>query len=300
MGRIKTWWRIICLVVAIMLLTLAFLNFPPIMGGIFETFESAGNVIVVAGPSKIEVSPVITRIKVRVLEADMGFSREFMGNETRYELNPVRGALVLVMDGAAITTGPSYILRAEYFGFTDANGEVVLSAPKGNFTLMVNPRPYNRDPVCFWRGRVSVEGNETFMVKFFLYRLNPIEINVNLKGAYPESIITLRFKLPMNGSYYVGIPVVVYYTPTGEVKLYREDVGYPIGLKEIPRMLKELSWSFWRNPRINYLTDWPGGFEMTKTISIRDFSAYILPDMTYLPVDRVVLEELEADDRVIA
>jgi len=279
-------WRAICLIVAVMLLTLAFLNFPPIMGGIFGAFESVGNIVVMAGPSEIGVSPIITRIRVRVLEADMGFSREFMGNETEYELNPVRGALVLVMDGAAITTGPSYILRAEYFGFTDANGEVVLSAPKGNFTLMVNPRPYNRDPACFWRGRVSVEGNETFAVKFFLYRLNPMEINVDIRSAHPESIVTLGFKLPINGSYYVGSPAIVYYTPAGEIRLYREDIGRSIELEEASRNL-------WRNPRINYLADWPGGLRTVKMVSIRDFSAYILPDMTYLPVERVILEELE-------
>jgi len=293
-SSIKTWWRAACLIVAIMLLMLAFLSYPPIMGGIFGSFESVGNIVVMAGSSEVEASPAITRIRVRVLEADMGFSREFMGNETEYELNPVRGALVLVMDGAAITTGPSYILRAEYFGFTNASGEVVLSAPKGNFTLMVNPRPYNRDPVCFWRGRVSVEGNETFVVKFFLYRLNPTDINVNLKSAYPESIVTLEFKLPLNGSYYVGVPVVVYYTPTGEIKLYREDAESPIGMKEIPKKLKELSRNFWLNARVNYLLEWPGGFRIVKTVDIRDFSAYILPDMTYLPVERVVLEELEA------
>jgi hypothetical protein len=275
MDSIRAWWRVACLILAVILLTLAFLSFPPIMGGIFGAFEGVGNIVVVAGPSEIEAIPVITSIKVRVLEADMGFSKEFMGNETEHELNPVRGALVLVTDGA------------EYFGFTNADGEVILSAPKGNFTLTVNPRPYNRDPTCFWRGHISVEGNETFVVKFFLYRLNPMEIDVNLRSTYPESNVTLGFKLPINGSYYVGIPVIVYYTPAGEVRLYREDVGGSIELGGVSRDL-------WRSPRINYLADWPGGSRMVETVSIRDFSAYILPDMTYLPVERVVLEELEA------
>ena len=140
-----------------------------------------------------------------------------------------------------------------------------------------------------------MRGNETFIVKFFLYRLNPIDINVNLKSAYPESIITLEFKLTLNGSYYyVGVPVVVYYTPTGEIKLYREDAESPIGLKEISRKLKELSRNFWLNPRVNYLSDWPGGLRIVKIVEIRDYSAYILPDMTYLLVERVVLEELES------
>jgi len=289
-GNVKTWWRVICLIVAIMLLMLALIKFPPIMGGIFRAFENIGNITIVAGSSEIEASPVLTRIKVRVLEADMGFSREFMGNETEYKLNPAKGALVLVMDGAAITTGPSYILRAGYFGFTNSSGEVILSAPKGNFTLMVNPRPYNRDSACFWRGRVSIEGNETFVVKFFLYRLNPMEINVNLKSIRPESIVTLEFKLPLNGSYYVGVPVIVYYTPTGEVRLYREDAKDLIELKETTRY----SWNFWMNPRVNYLADWPGDLRIVKTVDVKDFSAYILPDMTYLPAERVVLEELEA------
>jgi len=44
-----------------------------------------------AGASEVEASPAITRIRVRVLEADMGFSREFMGNETEYELNLLGG-----------------------------------------------------------------------------------------------------------------------------------------------------------------------------------------------------------------
>jgi hypothetical protein len=110
---------------------------------------------------------------------------------------------------------------------------------------------------------------------------------VNMRSARPESIVTLGFKLPVNGSYYVGSPVMVYYTPAGEIRLYRDDIGGSIELEETSRNL-------WRNPRIDYLADWPGGLRTVKTASIRDFSAYILPDMTYLPVERVVLEELEA------
>jgi len=57
----------ICLIVAIMLLTLAFLNFPPITGGMFGALENIeGNMVVVAGPQRLG-NPAITRIRVKVL-----------------------------------------------------------------------------------------------------------------------------------------------------------------------------------------------------------------------------------------
>lgn len=271
---------------AILLLAIALTNFSPSISGAMEILQS---IPLPTNYVKVEVKPVLVKIKVKILEADMGFSREFIGNETEYEFRPVRGGLVLVMDGAAITTGPSYILRASYFGFTNADGEIVLSAPRGNFTLMINPRPYNRDPACFWRGDVSVDGNETFVVKFFLYRLNPTDISVSLKGSVSESLVRLRFKLPINGSYYLGIPVIIYYTYTGALRLYRQDIGGPLELWGSSIVVER----FWINPRVHYLGEWPGGLEIMETLKVGDFPAYISPTMTYLPVEKVSLEELE-------
>lgn len=279
--------RLIYLVITMILLAITFLKFSPSIGGAISTFDAVSQVI---DFREIEVSPVLVKIRVKVLEADMGFSREFMGNETGYEFRPVGGALVLVMDGAAITTGPAYILRLGYFGFTNDKGEIVLSAPRGNFTIMINPRPYHKDPECFWRGPISVEGNETIVVRFILYRLNPVEIDVNARRLDSETLVKMKFKLPINGSYYIGTPIVAYYTSMGDVKLYREDKGDLPDLWRLSGAMTDL----WINPRIHYLTEWPGGAEVVRIINIRDFSAYILPSMTYLPVERVTLEELKS------
>ena len=280
--------RLICLSLTILLLAIAFLTFSPSIGGAAEILEKAPQAIKF---SRVESSPVLVKIRVKVFEADMGFSREFLGNETDYQLRPVKGALVLIMDGAAITTGPSYILRGSYYGFTDANGEAILSSPIGNLSIMINPRPYHRDPRCFWRSYVKIDGNETIIVRFFLYRLNPIEIKVDMKVFEPKNHVTLRFKLPLNGSYYIGAPVLVYYTSIGDVRIYREDLGSYTELKGYPRG----AMSFWRNPRIYYLEEQLGGARVIKVLRVKGLSAYISPSMTYLPVERVVLEELEAE-----
>lgn len=276
-------WRFIWIILATILLVLTFLNFSPSMSGAVDILSNIHQIINIV---EIEAEPAITEIKVRVLEADMGFSKKFLGNETEYELRPIRGALVLVMDGAAITTGPSYILRASYFGFTNEDGEVILLAPRGNFTLMINPRPYNRDPDCFWRGPITVDGNETIVAKFFLYRLNPTKVYVGLKARDPKTSLSLRFQLPLNGSYYVGIPIIAYYTSLGDAHLYREDAGGSFRLQEAVRNL-------WMNPRIYYLMALPGGTEVVRTVEIGGLAVYVSPQMTYLPVERVVVEELE-------
>jgi len=299
MERAKPRWGLVYLILTVILLAIAFLNFSPNVGSAIEIImnispQSSANF------AEMRASPAIIKIKVRVLAADMGLSREFMGNETDYDLKPVRGALVLVVDEAAAITGSFYIPEGDYLGFTNSDGEVILSAPKGNFTLMINPRPYssfmtkprpyNPDPKCFWRSLVNADENKTIEVRFHLYRLNPIRINVSVSGARPETRVELAFKLPYEGSYHIGAPVITYYNNFGEIRLYRYDLGGSSTFAE----------EFWAQPRINYLLNRTGGMEIAETIRINEILTYISPSMTYLPVERVVLKEVNDFDQAIA
>lgn len=283
---------------AVLLLALAFLNFSPSRSGAMDVLNELAPI---AETAEAEAGPIPVKIMVRVLAADMGFSKSFTGNETEHELYPIRGALVFVMEGDALMGSLLDVPKVGYFGFTDADGEVILLSPRGNVTLVVNPRPYDpfmrsprppysQDPRLFWKASVDVDGNETFVVKFFLYRVNPMKIYVNLRPSAPETHVTLRFKLPLNGSYYIGSPIVVHHTSSGDIAVYREELGSSLSLRELPWIAE----NFWINPRIIYSESYAGGAEVMEVIAIPSLSAYILSRMTYLPVERVILEELES------
>ena len=268
-------WKIAAAAIVVMILALSIILFNPSFMGAAEAMENAAEAFRKILPEK---GAELTNVKVRVLLSDMGFSEEFLGNETG-ELKPVQRATIWMGGNVALT---------------DSNGEATLIVPKGNITLYVS-----KDGRNYWRENVMVDGNETITVKFFLYKLRPATIDVRLDPFKVVTPVAFTFKLPLEGEYYVGKPVIAFYTPWGELRFQVSDVKEVIGIsyegekvviiktaKPIAEMIKAKEVA-----EISYEIRVKGGLTLNRTEKINGNPAYILPGMTYLPVERVELEE---------
>lgn len=156
------------------------------------------------------------------------------------------------------------VLIDGYAALTDENGEATLRAPKGNVTIHVS-----RDGKSYWEGVIDVSDNETIIVKFILYRLTPLDIKVDLSPFKVTTPATLSFRIPLQGRYYAGRPHISFYTPWGELRKVPETLGDGIDYRNLAR----------------------GGMLLVIHEKIVGNPVYILPDSTYLPVERVELEE---------
>ena len=233
------------LVIVVILLALSLLIFNPSFASALEKVEKAAESL---GRLIPERGAELTEIRVKVLFSDQGSSQLFLGNETT-DFKPVGNAVVLV---------------GGYVALTDENGEATLKAPKGNVTIHVSRNKRN-----YWRGVVDIDGNETIIVKFILYRLTPLDVKVDLSPFKITTPVTLSFKTPLQGRYYVGKPHISFYTPWGELRM-------------VPETLDE---------GIDYRTLAGGGTPLVIREKVVGNPVYILPDSTYLPVERVELEE---------
>lgn len=262
----------------IILLLLAFLYFSPEVGGITE---SLGNVLSIGRVLAVRREPDLIYIRVRVLRADMGISNSFMGNETDYRLKPLKGALVVIGNYPVISAG--HLRIPQNYGFTGGDGTVILRAPKGNVTLMVAENPKYLKRSDFWKTEIKAERNRTYTVKIFLYRLKPVDIRVERKPFKLKTHLMMKFNLPRFGKYYVGYMLVSYYDIWFRPRLFREDMVSPISMNRTSNPYEMF--------RMRYSEVYEGGVSLNEILELNDPTTYAIPSMTYLPVERIVLEE---------
>jgi len=263
----------------IILLLLSFLYFSPSFEGASEKLEKISQMIRLVTVRHI---PDIVTIKVKVLRADMSISANFTGNETNYELKPVKGALIVVGKHMPIVT-PHIIRIPQSCGFTGNDGVVILRVPKGNTTLMIAENARYHTPPDFWKTSITVDENKTFIVKIFLYRLKPTKITVHGNPFKLKTPITLSFNLPAAGRYYVGYLSVSYYDIWRNLRFYREDLNSSIILSNPDQAYNMI--------RMSYSIEYPGGMPMDKSLEVDGPTAYVIPSSSYLPVERIILEE---------
>ncbi|RLG06940.1 MAG: hypothetical protein DRN68_06180 [Thaumarchaeota archaeon] len=258
------------------------------MGGISSSIENF------LGSDKIPTirgRPNLVRIRVRVLRADMGFSSNFMGNETSYQLKPLKGALIVLEDYPMISEDHTTVLATHLktprnYGFTGSDGTVILTAPKGDITLMVAENPEYLKLSDFWKTKIRAEEGKTYTVKIFLYRLKPVSIKVEGKPFKLKTHLTMRFNLPRFGKYHVGYTLISYYDIWLRSKLCREDAALSIPMDQTINPYEMF--------RMRYSEIYEGGVSLTKLLEINDLTTYVIPNMTYLPVERIILEENES------
>lgn len=254
----------------ILILAYSMYLFSPSFTGASEAVEGAADVLEEIIPEK---GAELTSVKVKVLFSDIGVGRGFTGNETGSP-KPVRNAAVWMGGDVALT---------------NLKGEAVLRVPKGNLTLYVS-----KDGRTYWKGDVKIDGGETIVVKFFLYRVNPETIEVRLDPFEVSSPVTLTFNTPLEGRYYVGKPVVTFYTPWGELRTHvfeegkeRERIVVIGEAESVIRMVKSEE-----ALGIDYKVLFEGGVRLTRLVRVDGNPAYVVPELTYLPVERVELVEL--------
>ncbi len=220
-----------------------------------------------------EYKPPISAVKVRVMTADMGYSDHYKGNETDLSLGPVYNIAVSIAGKLALT---------------NRVGEALLLVPQGNHTLRIS-----RDRIDWWMVDVEVdEDEETFNVNTVLYRLAPLNITADVKAFASSELVSLNFRLPDAGEYYVGSAIITYYTPSGEARVFREGFSAGFPLNRLSNIWGDVGTALGRRSiiTVDYTSTVPGGEFIMKTIDVKDQPAYVIPWMTYLPIERVFLE----------
>ena len=263
----------------ITLLLLSFLYFSPSFEGASEKLEKVSEIMKLV---IVRHEPEIVTIKVKILRADMGISANFTGNETNYELKPVKGAFIVIGRHTPIIT-PHIIRIPRSCGFTGNDGIAILRVPKGNTTLMIAENARHHESSDFWKTSITVDENKTFIVKIFLYRLKPMKIIVYGNPFKLKTPITLSFNLPTVGRYYVGYPSIFYYDIWRNLRFYRGDLNSSIILRN-PVQAYNMT-------RMSYSTEYPGGTPIDESLEVDGPTAYVIPTISYLPVERIILEE---------
>jgi hypothetical protein len=223
-----------------------------------------------------EYKPPISTVRVRVMAADMGYSDHYQGNESDLSLGPAYNLTVSI---------------AGKYALTNREGEALLFVPEGNHTLSIS-----RNRLDWWRIDVEVnEDRETFKVNSMLYRLAPLNITTDVKAVSSSALVGLTFRLPDTGDYYVGKAIMTYYTPSGEARIYREGLSAGFPADRVSNFWGEVGIARGRRSilSIDYSSTVTGGELTTKSMDVKDQPAYVVPWMTYLPIERVFLEEAQ-------
>ena len=257
---------IVSIILMVILLYLSFTLFSSSFLGASEIVKQTAETLGRLVPSRGEVETV--RVEVRILYADLGYGYLFHGNETPV-FSPLRGVLVSL---------------AGLIGITDDDGIAVFHVPKGNHTLRVERviRFQGKVIVNSWKGSVNIEGEKTLTVMFKLFRILPASIDSSLNPFQTISHTSLTFNLPTTGKYYIGPTIITYYTPWGEL---RRTIGEPVEVTAKPEEMDEYVF------QIDYSIDYEGVGSVSKVEKIPGNPSYIVPELTFLPVESVVVED---------
>lgn len=140
---------------------------------------------------------------------------------------------------------------------TDERGVAFFHIPKGNHSLTVIRAK------GIWRSFLDVKSDTEVEIIFKVYKITAEEIKVEAEAFNPFTRVFLRFNLP-EGRYYLGTPVISYYTPWGELKRYGAD-----------RLV------------MNYSIVRVGGGHVQFVEEVRGMAVYIIPQETYILAEEV-------------
>jgi len=258
--------RTLTIILTILFMYLAFTMFSSSFVGATQVIEQAVDTLRELMPGGSETGAL--RVKVKILYADVGYGYAFSGNETA-PYSPLSGVVVSL---------------ADLIGVTDDNGEVIFYVPQGNHTIRVERmiKVQGRVLMNSWEGYVNVDAPKDITVKFKLFRIYPSIIDVSLNPLKPSNPVYLVFNLPREGEYYAGSIVITFYTPWGEI---RRTIGDPVDLTATPEELGDNVFL------INYDLDHGGGGTINRIEEIPGSPSYIVPELTFLPVESVVVED---------
>jgi len=233
-----------------------------------NVLESSG---VSQGPEEL-VETKLSTVRLKVTLTDMGYPN--LSNWGVSSPKPVSNAIISLSGRSALT---------------DWMGEATVRAPQGNCTLAIS-----RDRIGWWRTEVTLEKDmEEFEVNFILYRVAPLNITSDIKPSTDLNPVTLLFQIPDGGPYYIGMAVITYYTPSGGPEVYREDFSEAVPLRSVRNLWGSMS-GVGRPFRSMVLIDYDhkgfGGEIITVKIDVKGEPVYVIPWMSYLPVENVVLE----------
>ncbi len=251
---------------AILLLYLALMIFSSNFVGATQVVEQAVETLGKLLPGNSNTGAL--RVKVKVLYADIGYGYIFNGNETA-PYQPLSGAVVSL---------------AGLIGVTDSNGEAVFYVPQGNHTIRVERmvRAQGQVLINSWEGYVNIDDSKEVTVRFKLFRIYPSIIDVSLNPLKPSNPVYLVFNLPSEGEYYAGSIIITFYTPWGEL---RRTIGDPVDITATPEELGDNIFL------INYELDHGGGGTINRIEEVPGNPSYIVPELTFLPVESVVVED---------
>lgn len=263
-----------------LLLALTLTLFKPVG---FEGAESLLQILPLPeSKERVKAQQSFAPIKIWLLEADMGIAQHFQGNESIENYTPIEGAFVRI---------------GFYSTITDELGRATLVAPLGAQTLKIC-----RDSGC-WSKEIEIDGNMSLVIKFVLYRINPEKIRIELDPLKPEQDISLSFRLPASGEYYIGSPTISYYDQDAQVKAYRSGLENSVKislpttsenlLTASPLTLAKKIEESLGTTTMNYTKSLEGGISYTSTLKIAGKPVLVVPDLTFIPVEKVVVEVSE-------
>lgn len=254
------WKKITLAAIVVVLLSLAFLIFSFSM---LSSQDIVAEIIHNIQESLSIQEPEYVKLTIYLMESDLGHSMTYFGNETA-SATPIPNAFVRI--GGEVT-------------FTNNGGEAYIIIPKGNYTLSI-ARKRGADSV--WETSINVVSDGEVNITFYRFRVEASSIN-----AYPQpfkglSNVKIAFKLPTIGIYYVGEPTITYYTPWGQLRVHYRDLEISEGISLD---------NVWDLVEINYRRVESGGQTIEFIEEVRGFPTYIHPKYSFLPVEKVEVEE---------
>lgn len=203
------------------------------------------------------------KLTIYLLESDLGHSMTYSGNET----------------SSATPLPNAYIMIGGETAFTDSQGKAYVTIPKGNHTLSVVRKTWTSSA---WTTSINAVSDGEVRIAFYLFRIEASSIN-----AYPEPFkdltnLRIAFKLPTIGRYYVGEPTITYYTPWGQIRAHYWNLEISEGVN---------LYNVWDLIYVNYQRIESGGQAIEFEEEIRGFPTYIHPKYSFLPVEKVEVEE---------
>ncbi|MEN2974326.1 MAG: hypothetical protein ABDH32_01960 [Candidatus Caldarchaeales archaeon] len=271
------WRKYAALILVAFLLSSSFLIFtmstssiPDFITQLFQNIEKA---------VFVEREPEYVKLTIQLQEMDLNHSLEYFGNESG-TLHPLRYTYVRI--GGEVRS-------------TDRYGKASFIIPKGNYSLMIIKSIEGRrrwssleQPISLevgggvWTTYINVKSDGEVKITFYLFRLEASNMEVYPDIVQGVSRVKMVFKLPYMGEYYIGKPTITYYTPWGQLRIHYEDMEIigRIYLKDI-----------WSLVSVDYLEKRDGGVNIELIEEVRSFPTYVLPRYTFLPVERIEVEE---------
>jgi len=263
------WKKITFIVIAIFLLSSAFLlftfNLSATRDFVSEMIQEVRQALSIAEPEYV-------KIRVYLMESDLGHSITYSGNES----------------ALAVPLPYTYVRIGGEMRLTDSQGGAYFVIPKGNYALAVLRRGF-RGPV--WLTQIKMVSDGEVNITFYRFRLEASSIDVYPKPFEGLTRLKIRFMLPLTGQYYIGKPTITYYTAWGQLRVHFNDPVKPegISLKIIPDGI-DLQ-DIWGLIEIDYQRIESGGQIIEFMEELRGFPTYIHPGFSFLPVERVDVEE---------